>query len=217
MFDPKTWKGQIPKVSTSRLSAAFERLLTRPSRRVRDVVACRSSSEVLYFKKTAYNWLAFTPTPPPCFGANGESIEQTQLDSLSVADKRELATLFLLLNGKLVFLFWCIVGDDFHVTKSSFADFPVPHIDKDTAESHRADVDRLAKALERQLKDALSFKLNAGKKVGNYSMALCRSITDQSDSLFAQSLGISEVWNDFELFYAQMVKTDFNGDGEEAE
>ena len=60
-----------------------------------------------------------------------------------------------------------------------------------------------------------SFKLNAGKRVGNYNLAKCRTVTDKSDLIIARSLGFLEVWEDIELYYTQVVKTDFSDDDEE--
>ncbi len=57
---------------------------------------------------------------------------------------------------------------------------------------------------------ATAFKRNAGKRVGTYNLARCRHFTDQSDRLFAQVLGLSDVWDDLELLLAQTVKTTFD-------
>jgi hypothetical protein len=73
--------------------------------------------------------------------------------------------------------------------------------------------------LETAMKEAVSFKLNAGKKVGNYNLARCRQVTDESDAIFAKAFGFEYVWEDIELLYAQCVRTDFSEDDpdEEAE
>ncbi len=202
-FDPQVWREQIPKLGTTRLSHALERALRCSGHRIKDVSNCRAPASALYFKKTAYNWLAFTPAAPPSFGANDQPTAQSQLDKLPIVDGAESAKLFLLLNGKLVFLFWCIVGDDFHVTRTSLADFPIPAMT-----AHGAALNRIAEDLRGKLDDAVSFKRNAGKRVGNYNLASCRAITDQSDLLFARSLGLEEVWDEIELFYGQMVRTE---------
>jgi hypothetical protein len=64
---------------------------------------------------------------------------------------------------------------------------------------------RLADQLEDEMEKNVSFKLNAGKRVGNYNLAKCRDVTDQSDLIFAAHLGIEDGWPDVELFYARIV------------
>ena len=63
--------------------------------------------------------------------------------------------------------------------------------------------------------EAVQFKQNAGKRVGNYNLAKCRNITDVSDRLFCEALEISDVWEDIELYYVQTVRTDFSSDYEQ--
>ena len=61
----------------------------------------------------------------------------------------------------------------------------------------------------------MQFKLNAGRRVGNYNLAKCRDITDRSDRILAGALGYGDVWEDIELYYAQTVKTEFSDDEDE--
>ena len=65
------------------------------------------------------------------------------------------------------------------------------------------------------MKKATTFKLNAGKRVGNYNLARCRSVTDESDAIFADAFGFDQVWQDIELLYVQCVRTDFGDDTDE--
>lgn len=71
--------------------------------------------------------------------------------------------------------------------------------------------------LKAEVEEAVQYKLNAGKRVGNYNLAKCRHVTDKSDAIFARAFGFDEVWDDIELLYAQTVKTDFASDGAEDE
>jgi hypothetical protein len=119
----------------------------------------------------------------------------------------------LFLNGKIMFVFWCIIGDDFDVTRWMFEDFPIEF-------STISPFDRrlllpFAMELDACMRANSSFKLNAGKRVGNYNLARCRHITDKSDLIFAEHLGLLDVWPDIELMYAQVVKTSFSDTEEE--
>ena len=208
-FTPKSWKGLIPKLDSPRLAERLETLLNSPVTRLSAFVLERPiAGPKLYFKKTAYNWLAFSHIPPPCFDESGRAIPQSQLDVLSIAESGDDAPLFLLLNGKLSFLFWFIAGDDFHVTKRVLTEIPAPI--QDLSQAMHDQMADLAVALEKAMGESVSFKLNAGKRVGNYNLAKCRQATDTSDLLFAPLLGLNDIWDDIELFYAKAVKTDFH-------
>ncbi len=107
-----------------------------------------------------------------------------------------------------MFSFWCMIGDDFDVTRWMFADLPVD-LASLSSENQRCLL-RLVDPLQELMEDNISFKRNAGKRVGNFNLAKCRSITDRSDAIFAEHLGLTNVWSDIELLYAQVVKTDFD-------
>ena len=113
--------------------------------------------------------------------------------------------MFLLLNGKLAFLVWSIVGDDFHVTRRLLADLPAAM--EQLAPDDTAALKRLAGSLEEAMQASLSFKQNAGKRVGSYNLARCREITDASDRIFLRSLGMEDLREELDAFYARAVKT----------
>ena len=169
----------------------------------------------MHFKKTGYNWLSFTHEEAPCFDARGRRVPQTQFGEISFLRCEDRDIAFHLLNGKLQFSFWVAIGDDFHVTKWMFADLPFNPTKLTTAA--RQQLQTLTPALKTAVEDAVQYKLNAGKRVGNYNLAKCRTITDQADKIFAQALGMERVWDDIELLYAQTVKTDFDDGGDDEE
>ena len=125
-----------------------------------------------------------------------------------MSELRDVA--FLFLNGKFVFDFWSIIGDDFDVTRWMFTNFPI-----DFSKLPKDKIARLlplVDELERAMKEATSFKINAGRKVGNYNLAKCRHVTNRSDRIFAEYLGLYTMWQDIELLYAQIVKTNFDAE-----
>lgn len=209
-FDPATFKGLVPKINTQALSDAFTALTTRMRTRLDAALAVKPTKHVIHFKKSAYNWLNFCRKLPPCYDADGSRIEHTKFGEVWFADAeaRDIALLFL--NGKIMFAYWCMLGDDFDVTRWMFADFPFDLV-TGTAD-HRKRLLALSEQLEACMHENVSFKLNAGKRVGNYNLAKCRSVTDSSDAILAEVLGLSSVMPDIELMYAQVVKTDFSAD-----
>jgi len=207
-FTPALWRGRIPKLNTTRLGQAFERCLSKQANCLGHMLHERRTKNGLYFKKTAYNWLNFCRRLPPCYDANGVPIQHTKFGEVFFrdADSRDFA--FLLLNGKIEFAFWIVAGDDFDVTKWVFADLPIdPGSLPPRAKARLLPV---VAQLESAMKEAVSFKMNAGKKVGNFNLAKCRHVTDLSDVVFAKHFGFADVWEDIELLYSQVVRTEFD-------
>lgn len=104
-FCPMLWQPYVPKIGNERLMRAFEAIFTRSTNRVAEFVRQRggqtAQANQVYFKKTAYNWLAFSRQPPPCFGRTGEILPQSQLDAITFTTDAPFAALQLLLNGKI--------------------------------------------------------------------------------------------------------------------
>lgn len=209
-FTPELWKGRVPKLNTQAIVEAFEKRLGSGAATVDLSLSRRATAHALNFKKTAYNWLSFTHEEAPCFTANGIRVPQTKYGAIyfQAVEARDLA--FLLLNGKIEFTFWVAIGDDFDVTKWMFADLPLALSQLQAAD--RKKLLAIVPELKAAVENAVQYKLNAGKRVGNYNLAKCRHITDLSDWVLTQAYGLDHVWDDIELLYVQTVKTDFESD-----
>jgi len=209
-FNPLAWNSRIPKLNTARLIAAFEKHLPHASARVGTLVANHPTKWKLHFKKTAYNWLNFCIKLPPCFDEAGKPVPHTKFGDVFFREEHVRDLAFLLLNGKLEFAFWIAVGDDFDLTKWMWADLPLgPHL---LPEDKQKELLPIAPELAAAMQEAVSFKLNAGRRVGNYNLARCRHVTDRSDAIFAEHFGFADVWDDIELLCCQVIRTDFDDD-----
>ena len=207
-FQPGLWHHRIPKIGSSALLHGFERLLNGSNMTVGGSIDNKPTKHVLHFKQTAYNWLNYCRVLPPCFDQQDLPTEHTMFSRLHFDDARICQLATALANGKLMFCFWAAVGDDFHVTTSNFADFP---LDLSTLPAEtRQTVLRTVPRLEKAMSKAVQFKRNAGKNVGNYNLALCRHVTDVTDQLFLDAANATELWDELELYYTQVVRTDFS-------
>ncbi|MEG9267231.1 Eco57I restriction-modification methylase domain-containing protein [Qipengyuania sp. Mu-71] len=210
-FQRQLWGGMVPKVHTSKLVNFIEH---QSAAMVPTIEAHlrRGGRHQLHFKKSAYNWLNFCEDLPPCYDANGAEIAHTKFGTVSFADEGDRDLAFLLLNGKWEFAYWYMIGDDFDVTQGSFEGLPAPfarlHGEK------RARLLSLVGDLKEAMTVATQFKLNAGKRVGNYNLAKCRHVTDVSDAMFAEAFGWEDVWPEVQLLYSQAVKTTYTDDEE---
>ena len=211
-YQPALWKYRIPKLNTVRLAAAFERAFTASSHTLDLSTSKRASKHALHFKKSAYNWLNFCRAFPPCYEGS-RRVEHTEFGDIYFRDTAACEMAKMLANGKLMMIFWFAIGDDFHVTRWNFADFPVDLANIPAKQRER--LLAIASKLEKAMEAAIQFKLNAGRRVGNYNLAKCRDVTDQSDLILAETLGFADVWEDIELYYAQTIKTDFSDDDDE--
>ena len=206
-FTPDRWPGRLPKLGNERLTAALEQRLQSTTARLDDAFSARPTPYRLYFKKTAYNWLTFCRTLPPCTDDAGNPAAQTQFDVLYFRSAWQRDAAQVLLNGKWLLTWWLAVGDDFHVARWMLASFPVDIAA--LSSSQRTAFGRIAHRLEAAMARAVSFKRNAGKRVGTYNLARCREVTDRGDALWGRILGLESVWEDVELLCAQVVRTDF--------
>jgi Eco57I restriction-modification methylase len=145
-----------------------------------------SSPNSLYYKQSAYNWIAVSPKPAPCYSTNGRNIQQSQVKPFFFSDKSVKSLLLLLFNGKLFFSYWLTFGDEFHLTKDNLLSFrlPIKNISSDDIKI----LEELYSEFIAKLNTTLQFKLNAGKKVGTYNTSKLWYITDQSDAIFLKYL-----------------------------
>ena len=210
-FSPKAFGGLIPKIGSQRLLQGFESLLLNGEYRLQDELSPRrKEGSVLYFKQTAYNWLTFCIDQPPALDGKGNAIPQTQYGAMRFTTRvsRDLST--VLANGKLNFVWWAGIGDDFHLTQTGFKSAPFgPHV---LSEAQQQFVLQHLNVLEKAMSENVVFKLNAGKNIGNYNLARCRHVTDETDKLLLEALDLSELWEEIELEHAQVVRTSFGDD-----
>ena len=205
-FNPVVWKHRVPKLNTNALGIALERLLTEPaSRTLADSLATQPTSYALHYAGTAYNWLTTCRERPPCYGSDGREVEHAAYGRLYCRGATGRTLAMLLANGKLMLVYWFVIGDDFHVARWNIAEFPVNILDLLTHENV-AQLLEISDELEKAMRANIVYKKNAGKKSGNYNLAKCRDITDRSDRLLAQVLGLGDVWEDIELYCAQTIR-----------
>jgi hypothetical protein len=193
---PNPW----PRLGSHRLSDLYERLMDSG----KSVgLSTQRSGHQLGFKKIALYYLSVYIDEPPSWTLRGRRVPQTEVGSLrfTTANERDLA--FSLLSGRLCAWWWSATGDDFHVTSSLLESFPVGI---EQVASIKPQLLRIAGMLRaEQPKHPLVTKY-AGKEMGNYDMSQCRHITDQSDWLILEHLGLGEYWPDILLADAWLAK-----------
>ena len=195
--------GIVPRFNSARLAKEFERLSSGP--KLASIVATRSTPYQVHFKQSAYNWLVYCFEQPPSFDTLGKQSPQSQFADVSAISPAYRDLLMVVMNTRLAFVHWGIIGDDFHVTKHTAESFPFNV--KALSSDARSRLIALAPLLQLEMEKNVQFKLNAGKQVGTYNLRRCRNVTDIADDILARELGLLDVWDDIELLYAQVVRT----------
>jgi len=208
-FQPELWDHYVPKLNTQPLAQAFEAAL-KPNK-ILELSLKRPTKHKLYFKQTAYNWLTVCRTLPPCYKGE-KQVPHSKVANLYFADADTCKLAMLLASGKLMLIFWLVIGDDFDVTRSNLAKFPVDFASL-SAPAKKSLLSMLPD-LEAAMSNSIQYKTNAGLRIGTYNLAKCRHVTDQSDALFASALGFEEILEDINLYYAQAIRTNFHLDKE---
>lgn len=210
-YEPAPWSGRVPKLNSNALILSYEKLF-KTGGAVGLSLVRQPTKHKLYFKKTAYNWLAFSLDPPPCYDLKWKLLPDSNSAAVYFDSETQRDVAFLLLNGKLEFSFWVALGDDLNFPKWAFAELPTPLRHISAADEHL--LRGYTKELQTAVSEAIVYKLNAGKHVGSFNLAKCRHITDKSDAIFARIYGFDTVWDDVELLYTQIVKTNFGTEDE---
>ncbi len=184
--ESETW----PFVDDPLVLAAFGRLKSLTGGLIGDQtvkVDPTDGDRTLFFKSNAYNYLSVSLEPVPVInkdGSVGQTSAQREL-AFSSKDARDFS--YAILAGRLGFLWWALNGDDFNLTSGvlegcpgGFASSP-----KHIVQEVLAAAPKIMKA-QRQ---ATVWKMNLGKKVGNWDLSACRPVTDVSDLALLRASG----------------------------
>jgi len=159
----------------------------------------------LLFRTNGYNWLPVFPSPPPAFGEDGNRVPQSKLKAMWFRGVGDRDAALGVLAGKWGFAWWATYGDDFHVTVGVLESLP---FSREAVTRALEDDPEMVSRLEAELLSNVVYKLNAGKKIGNFDLSVCRHITDQFDRrLCAEFEEPDLVMEELELLYHQTIRT----------
>lgn len=162
------------------------------------------SGDSLGFKQTALYYMSVFVEDPPAWDLSGNRIPQTQIGRLTFRDDKTRDIAHLALSGRLAFWWWSITSDDFHVTGAGLRSLPIA---LNALKPIEEKLIKLGHHLQQlQMESPLVTKYN-GMYVGNYDMLACRKITDKSDKLILDQLGLSKHWKAILLADALMFKS----------
>jgi hypothetical protein len=150
----------------------------------------RSERFPVFFAPAARNFVSvFIQAPPVLDAESWNRLPTNQVGGIEFPNRELQQAALAASSGELFFWYWLVRGDGFHVTTGVIRDFlgfalGVP-ADKLNA------LASLGQILDGLRLQALVFKKNAGKYVGNYNYRPLAAITRRADLVLASGLGLS--------------------------
>ncbi len=150
----------------------------------------RSGEHQVGFSQAARNFVSVFRLPPPCVSVtSGEEVAASKIGYVPCTSDAAEKSVLISLAGELYLWYWLLRGDGFDVTGWIVRDFAdclcyLP-------DTHYGRLSELGKLLDSRRNEALVFKKNAGKYVGNYNYRSMFPITRRGDLLILAGLGIS--------------------------
>ena len=179
----------IPKLAAA-LQCEVLDALQRGSRHVAlHPIPGKGSKTVLGFSQSARNFVSVFLEEPPCLdGGTLRPVDPSKIGYIPFTDHNTALAALSILSGETYFWYWLTRGDGFDVTSWIISDFVacMNSIDKDRLDL----LSRLGSLLHDRRYEALVFKKNAGRYVGNYNYRGHSPITRRADLLLLASLGM---------------------------
>jgi hypothetical protein len=155
----------------------------------RVIVPTRGAKHWLGFSPSARNFISVFDDPPPCVDDQSlAALQSSDQGALALAAKDQIAPAFAIAVGEAFFSHWLTWGDGFHLTSGNVASFveslervPKPHLES---------LSSLGRCLLHRRHEALAFKRNAGKYVGNFNYRGHAWLTRRADLVLLAGLGV---------------------------
>lgn len=191
-------EGQVPPVRSGIAQELGEYLdgLREPS--------WKEDGQEIFFRPTANYWVPVLPIRPFLYSIQGEKIELdpgVRAERLSAGENKETA--LSILAGKIGFLYWSSIGDDFHVNPRELLN---PRI-----MAYRAGVDKhlvsIAEEILRSINSATMRSNYGGKAYINIRWVGLREATDQFDKLALELVNMGAQWKSLNIWYRQTMRS----------
>jgi len=162
----------------------------KPISIMRYVYPDRSAPLRFGFSQSARNFISTFINDPPTLDAETlKIIASSKIGYLPSRNEKASNAMLALCAGELYFWYWLVRGDGFDVTMWIVSDYL--RVLNSIPEEEYELISALGYHLNEHRFEALAFKKNAGKYVGNYCYRKFNRITRRSDLLLLMSLGFS--------------------------
>jgi len=195
----------IPKLGSTRQASVYAKLTSNTIKTNNPVdFVTRSPKFQMGFSQAARNFVSVFLNTPPCLDEKSlKAIEPSKIGYVDLENEQMAQASLAVLAGELYLWYWLVRGDGFDVTSWIVKGFikVLPTLDENTLNL----LSKLGSLLDARRFEALAFKKNAGKYVGNFNYKKLYFITRRADLLLLAALDIN--WdNSLEILdYVQRV------------
>lgn len=169
-------------------------------------VAGAKSDQVVYIRPTAAYWVPVLPDPAPVVDATGRVVEQLDsgLKKVALALGETSDDVVAVLGGKLAYLWWVLLGDDFHINAREIEHPRALALKSSGVEGWSEAV----AAVHAAIPEATFISVNAKKYYFNVRWSNLRSFTDPLDRLALAALGGTDSdWRALNILYRQVMRS----------
>ncbi|MCS6554214.1 Eco57I restriction-modification methylase domain-containing protein [Curtobacterium flaccumfaciens] len=169
-------------------------------------VAGARSREVAHVRPTAAYWVPVLPAASPVVDADGRVLEQVDsgLKKIGLFEGESVADVVGVLGGKISYLWWVLLGDDFHINARELeAPRALAKLAAGTPGWSAA-----VQAVHAAIPTATFVSINAKKYYFNVRWSNLRNVTDAVDRLALTALGGTDTdWRALNILYRQVMRS----------
>lgn len=169
-------------------------------------VAGPRSDLVTYVRPTAAYWVPVLPAAAPVVDADGQVLERVDsgLKKIVLIEGEVVADVVGVLGGKIAYLWWVLLGDDFHINAR---ELETPRALAKLAAGAPGWAEAL-EAVHAAIPTATFVSVNAKKYYYNVRWNNLRHVTDALDHLALTALGGSDAdWRALNILYRQVMRS----------
>lgn len=169
-------------------------------------LAGSKSEHAVYVRPTAAYWVPALPDRAPVLDAGGGVVEKVDsgLKKVVLYSGENPREIVALLGGKVAYLWWVLLGDDFHVNAREL-EHPRALAKASAASDGWAEA---VAAIHDAIPSATFMSVNAKKYYFNVRWSNLRSVTDTLDRIAVDVLGGSESdWRAINILYRQVMRS----------
>jgi hypothetical protein len=164
----------------------------------------------LFYSGTAYNWISCFKIPPPAEDGQGKPVVSSTLSVIWFKNEETRDIAFTLFVSKWMFAWWCIYGDDFHVTKEVLSSFPIDFSTISVEKKKRLlslSEELQTKMMQKVRWQQVTFPDKRVIKVGNWDLGACKQTLEDIDEIWTEILNATSLKDELRFQYYSSVKT----------
>lgn len=160
----------------------------------------------LYLKPTGTYWFPVLPSQPLAVLADSSpsSVLESGLKRVLLSDEEEKWLVTAGLAGKLGFLWWSALGDNFHTSPEITV--PVRMALLGLADESKSDLRKVATLIESSFHSAIFLSNHKGLRL-NIRWSDMAGLTDSFDSELLHRLRLRQYWRPLAIWYRQVMRS----------